>query len=90
MGFDASKPVFTLSDKVKLKQVSSATDARETIEILLVSSLDMILSINEITKALIRLYGWQAGLHLCCSQTLYDFLTLRPNYISNLVQNKIR
>ena len=44
MGFDATKPVFGVSDKGRLKPVSSATETSQKIEILLVESLDMILS----------------------------------------------
>ena len=52
MGLDATNPVFGVSDKARLKPVSSAT-----------ASLDMILSKKQITKALIRLRrcaGWSA------------------------------
>ena len=72
MGLVVTKLVFGVSDKVRFKQVCSATETSWKIEILLVASLDMILSNKRITKALIRLggcTGWsadaQAGLHLC-------------------------
>ena len=51
MSCDARKPVSEVSDRARLKPVSLAT------EILVVTSLDMILSSKQITKALIRLCG---------------------------------
>ena len=66
MGLYATKPVFGVSNKARLKLVSSAT---ETIAgNLLVASSDVILSIKRITKALICVDA-QSGLHLCCLQT---------------------
>ena len=65
MGLNATKPVFGVSDKVRLKPVSSATENSKKIEISLVASLDMILSKQRITKALISLRGstgWSAPL----------------------------
>ena len=59
------KPVSGVSDKPKLKQVSSATETSQKIEISLVASLDMIVSKRPITKALISLNGcagWSATL----------------------------
>ena len=61
MGLDATKPVFGVADISRLKPVSSAMESSLKIEILLVASLDMILS----NKALIRLHrctGWSAPL----------------------------
>ena len=55
MGHDATKPVFMVSDKVRLKPVSSAMETSSKIEISLEASLDMILCNKGITKALIRL-----------------------------------
>ena len=55
MGLDASKPAFGVSDKARLKPVSSATETSYKLENLLVANLDVILSIKRITKALIRL-----------------------------------
>ena len=57
------KPAFVVSDKARLKPVSSAIETSWKIEILLVASLDMILSNKRITKELIRLHGcagWSA------------------------------
>ena len=51
-----TKPVFRVSDKERLKPVSSATET--SYKILSVASLDMILSKKRITKTLIRLHGW--------------------------------
>ena len=50
-------PVFRVSNKTKLKPVSSATETTWKIEISFLASLDMILSNKRITKALIRLRG---------------------------------
>ena len=61
MGLAARKRVFGVSDKARLKPVSSATETSQKIEILREASLDMILSSKRITKALIRLRacaGW--------------------------------
>ena len=52
-------------DKVRLKPVCAATESSYKIEILLVVSLDMILSKKWITKVLIRVRkcaGWSAPL----------------------------
>ena len=57
MGLEVTKPVFGVSNKVRHKPVSSATETSYKIEILLVASLDMILSNKRKTKALIRLCG---------------------------------
>ena len=63
MGFVMRKPVLGVSDKARLKPVSSATETSKKIENLLDASLDMILSSKQIIKALIRLHGctgWSA------------------------------
>ena len=63
--FDARKPVFGVSNKVRLKPVCSATETCLKNEISLVASLAMILSNKRITKSLIRLRGcagWTAPL----------------------------
>ena len=63
MGLVARKPVFGVSDKASLKQVSSATEISLKIEISPVASLHIILSKTRTTKALIRLRGcagWSA------------------------------
>ena len=44
IGFDMTKPVFGVSNKARLKPVSSASEASYKIEISPVASLDMILS----------------------------------------------
>ena len=54
-GLDATKPVFRVSEKPRLKPVSSATKTSQKVEISLVASLDMILSNKQIIKTLIRL-----------------------------------
>ena len=55
LGIDARKPVFGIPDQVRLKPVYSPTETSWNIQILLVASLDMILSNKQITKVLIRL-----------------------------------
>ena len=65
LGCDARKPVFRVPDKVNFKPACSATETSYKIKILLVASLNMILSNKRITKALIRLRGcagWSAPL----------------------------
>ena len=65
IGPRATKPVFGISNKVRLKPVSSATETSYTIEISPVASLDMIHSKTRILKALISLRGcagWTAPL----------------------------
>ena len=54
MGLVVRKPVFEVSDKVRFKPVSSATETVEKIGILTVARLHMILSKKQITKVLIR------------------------------------
>ena len=79
MGLAAIKPVFGVSDKTRLKPVSSATEASLKIEISLVASLAMILSKTQITKALIRLHrcaGWSAPLLFANPED--SFLASRP------------
>ena len=69
MGLEATKPVFGVSDKARLKPVSSATETSKKIEIPPMASLDMILSRKRITKALISLRecaGWSAPLLFVC------------------------
>ena len=65
MGLNATKPVFGVSEKARLKPVSAATETSSINEISLVASLDIILSNKQITKSLIRLRrctGWSAPL----------------------------
>ena len=72
MGLDTTKPVFGVSDKARLKPLSSATEIRLKIEISPVVRLDMILYKKGITKAMI-------SLRLCCSQTpKTGYRTSRP------------
>ena len=63
MSLVARKPVFGVSDKARLKPVSSATETSWKNEISLVASLDIELHKTRITKVLIRLRGcagWSA------------------------------
>ena len=62
MDLDATNPVFGVSDQVIPKPACSATETSENGKLSLVASLDMILSKEQITKALIRLRGC-AGLY---------------------------
>ena len=65
LGLAMRKPVFGISDKARLKPVSSATETSQKVEISLEANLDMILSYKPITKALNRLSvcaGWSAPL----------------------------
>ena len=87
MGLDVTKPVFGVSDIVRLKQVSSATETRWKIEISLEASLDMILSNQRITKALIRLCGcagWSAPL-LITNHQRQVFSRRGPNHVQTVV-----
>ena len=56
MGCDVRKPVFGVSDKVRLKPAHSATETSQKFVILLPASLDMIFSNKRITKVLIGLH----------------------------------
>ena len=52
LDLNATKPVFGVSDKLRLKTVSSAMETSQNIEIWLETSLDMTLSSKPITKVL--------------------------------------
>ena len=72
-----TKPVVRVSDKARLKPFSSATETSWNIEIMLVASLDMILSNTPITKALISMH------RLVCTFVVHKppktgFLVSRP------------
>ena len=63
MGLGTIKPVFRVSDTVRLKPVSLATETSWKIEISHVASLEIIFFNKWITKTLIRLWecaGWSA------------------------------
>ena len=91
MGLKATKPVFGVSDKARLKPVSSATETSYKLENLLVASLDMIHSHKRITKALIRLHGcvgWSAHLlfantedRLSCVEVHMVFTIISAQYV---------
>ena len=74
MGLDARNPVFGVSDKGRLKPVSSAREISKKIENLLVTSLDMILSnkYNKVAAWMGRLVCAFVGC-LC-----HAFLAARP------------
>ena len=58
-----TKPIFGVSEKARLKPISSATDTSYNTEISLVANLDIVLYKTRITKALFRLRGcagWSA------------------------------
>ena len=87
MGVIATKPVFGVSNKARLKPVSSATETSWKIEILLVPSIDMIMSNEQITKALIRLCGctgWSAPLLFAIHQR-HVFLCQGP-YVTDIIR----
>ena len=78
MGLTETKPVFGVSNKVRLKPVSSATENSYKIEISPVASLDMILSKTRITKVLIS-----RGCILVCAYVVpkppkIEFVASRP------------
>ena len=56
LGLGATKPVFGVTNKARLKPVSSVTETSSKTENLLEASLDMILSNKRKTKVLIRLH----------------------------------
>ena len=83
MGLDATKPVFGVFDKAKIKPVTPATETSKKIEFLLAASLDIELSKKRITKALISLRGcsgWSASL-LFANTPKTGFHASRPIYI---------
>ena len=58
-----TKPIFGVSEKARLKPISSATDTSYKTEISHVANFDIVLYKTRITKALIRLRGcagWSA------------------------------
>ena len=64
MGLNATKPVFRVSDSVRLPSLLSHRDKLE-IQVFLVANLDMIHSKKKITRALIslrRCAGWSVPL----------------------------
>ena len=73
MGLVVTKPVFGVSNKARLKPVSSATETSKKIKISLMTSLDMILFKKRITKALI-------SLHICMQTPKEGFLTSRRKW----------
>ena len=80
MGLDMTKPVFRVSDKVRLKSVSSATEISYKMEISSAASLDMIISNKGINKGADQ----SAWMHsLVCTFVVRkplktDFLVPRP------------
>ena len=86
-----TKPVVWVSDKARLKPFSSATETSWNIEIMLVASLDMILSNKPITKALISLWvctGWSAPL-LFTNHQRQVFLCLGPYVLAHIYVYKV-
>ena len=85
MGLNATKAVFGVSDKERLKLVSLALETAQKIEISPVASLDMVLSIKRITKVLIRLRecaGWSAPLLFATPE--YRFSHVEAHIISSI------
>ena len=58
MGLDGTKPVLRVSDKTRLKSISSATETSKKMEISTEASFDIVLSKKRITKVLISLRVW--------------------------------
>ena len=85
MSLVATKPVFRVSDKARLKPACSATETSKKIAILLIANLDMIVFRKRITKALISLRGcagWSAPLLSANSRRLV-FSRRGPYMIQN-------
>ena len=61
------KPVFGVSDQVRLTPACSATETRQTLGILDIETRGIKLSKQRTIKALISLHGCAADLRLCCS-----------------------
>ena len=61
------KPVFGVSDQVRLKPACSAIETSSSLESLDIASIDIILSRQRTTQSLIRLWDVQSDLSLCCS-----------------------
>ena len=77
MAFVARKPVFTVSDLVRLRPACPATETFYGFEILREASFDIIHALCEerATKALIRLReraGWSAHLLFACNKVRYS------------------
>ena len=77
--------LFGVSDKARLKPVSSAIETSQKIELSPVASLDMILLKQQTTKVLISLSGCQTGLRLCCSHNLKTCFLARRVHIVRLL-----
>ena len=91
MGLVATKPVFRVSDKARLKHVSSATKTSQKTKISIVASLDIVLSITRTKKALIRLHGcagWSAPV-LFANPRRKVFSRRGPNQIPHLTHYTI-
>ena len=61
MGLDTRKPVFRVSDKVRVKPAAQLHRVARKLKFPFVKSLDKVLSSKQISKALIRLHrcaGW--------------------------------
>ena len=71
MSLNATKPVFGVSDKARLKPACSATENSYKLEISPVASLDMILFKKRIIKALI-------SLRKCAARLVCDFVVCKP------------
>ena len=82
LGCVATKPVLGFTDNVIYKPACSATETSKKIDLSLVASLDMKLSIKRIIKALIRL----VCAFLFANPPKTDFLASRPNLCSCYLQ----
>ena len=87
LGREARAHVLGVPDKVRFKPASSATENSKNIRISLETSLYMILSIQQIAQALIRLRefaGWSAPL-LFANPPKTGFLASRPKLKYNQI-----
>ena len=77
MGLVTRKPVFGVSDQVRLNPICSATETRKKIKISLLPSLCMILSNRWITKVLARQWGcagWSAPLLFASTEDRFSLI----------------
>ena len=79
MGLDATKPVFRVSDRVRLKQ----SPQLQRLARIVIISFNMILSNKRIAKALIRL-GWSAPLFF--QNTKYRFSGVEAHMVRMKLQ----
>ena len=75
MSLVTKKPVFGVCDQLRFKPACSATETSQGLEILDIASIDIVLSKQQTTKALIRLCGcagWSAPLLFAYSKNRFS------------------